>query len=179
MAGFDTANQIHPSHPAAPVRPRRSAFTLVELVLVTVLIALVSALAVPRYANFLSQQRLDAAANRLTVDLAAAQRRAKHSGASVTVRFEVPKSSYKILGLPDPDHPDLEYRVALSDEPYTAAILSASFGGSADLIFDGYGTPQQGGSVVVQVGARQQTITIDAGNLVIRSKKNPTQVQTE
>jgi prepilin-type N-terminal cleavage/methylation domain-containing protein len=182
MIEFDSGIRIHSAdHPTPVLRPRRakSAFTLVELALVLVLIAMFSMLAFPRYSNFVSRQRLEAAARRIGTDLAQAQRHAKQSGAPVTVRFEISNSQYRFVGLPDPDHPSREYSVAMNDEPYVATLVSADFGGSTDLIFDAYGTPQQGGSVVVKVGDRQQTVTIDTGDLVVKPRRKGDIVQVQ
>ena len=52
--------------------------------------------------------------------------------------------------------------VDLSVEPYAAIILSADFGDDAVIVFDGFGLPDSGGSVVVQVANHKKTITIDA-----------------
>ena len=52
--------------------------------------------------------------------------------------------------------------VDLKADPYAATIVSASFGGQPTLTFDMYGGVSSGGSVVVQAGGTQKTITVDA-----------------
>jgi prepilin-type N-terminal cleavage/methylation domain-containing protein len=117
--------------------PRRPGFTLVEVIFVMVLLAIVSAMAIPRYANFLAHHRAEAAANRIATDLALAQRQAKFSSTARTVTFNVAAESYTLVGIAHPDHPSQPYVVALSDEPYAAAIVSADFGGDSTVIFNG------------------------------------------
>ncbi len=70
-------------------------------------------------------------------------------------------NTYRRVGMADPDRPAAEYKVALSEEPYNATIVSADFGGDAEIIFDGWGVPDSGGSVLVQVGSHQKTIDVD------------------
>ncbi len=136
-------------------------FSLVELVCVVVIIGILSVIAVPRFSNSIALQRVDAAARRVQVDLALARRQAKISTTSQTVAFDTETNSYRLVGMMDPDHPAAEYKVSLSEEPYSTTIVSADFGGDAEIIFDGWGAPDSGGSVLVQVGSHQKTINVD------------------
>jgi len=152
---------------AAPHRPKpaaRTAFSLLELVVVVVIIGIVSAIAVPRYANALAHHRVDAAARRIVVDLSLAQRQARISSTSQAVEFEVGvgESAYRLSGMPHLDRSGEEYAVLLYQEPYHATIVSADFGGNKEIVFDGFGVPDSGGVVIVQVGNYQKTITVDA-----------------
>ena len=146
-----------------PGVPSRGAFTLVEAVFVMVILAILSAIAVPRYAGFVANQQLEGAARRLTADLSLAQRQARRSSASQTVTFDVAHSTYQLVGMKHPDHPSQPFEICLKDEPYRARIVSASFGVAARIVYDGFGTPDTGGQVVIAVGAYQKTITVDVG----------------
>ena len=139
----------------------RNAFTLVEAFFVMVILAILSAIAVPRYAGFVANQQLEGAARRLTADLSLAQRQARRSSASQTVVFDVPNSKYQLVGMKHPDHASQPFEVCLKDEPYRARIVSASFGGDATLVFNGFGVPDTAGTVVIAVGAYQKTINVD------------------
>ncbi len=143
------------------LRGRRTGFTLPELALVLIIIGVLAAIAVPRFGNSIARQRVEAAARRVQVDISLARRNAKVSTTSQTVSFDTAKNSYRLVGMMDRDHPAAEYRVSLSDEPYSTTIVSADFGGDAEIIFDGWGVPDSGGSVVVQVGSYQKTIDVD------------------
>jgi type II secretory pathway pseudopilin PulG len=143
--------------------PARNAFTIVEAFFVMVILAILSAIAVPRYAGFVANQQLEGAARRLTADLSLAQRQARRSSASQTVVFDVANSKYQLVGMKHPDHPTQPFEVCLKDEPYRARIVSASFGGDATLVFDGFGAPDTAGTVVIAVGAYQKTINVDLG----------------
>lgn len=131
--------------------------------MVMVIIGVLSSIAFPRYAEFVSNQKLEAAARKVMVDLAYAQREARQSSASRTVTFNVAQSQYTLTGVAHPDHPAQTYVVKLGNEPFGARIVSASFGGDANLIYNGFGTPDSSGTLVIAVGSRQTTISVDSG----------------
>jgi prepilin-type N-terminal cleavage/methylation domain-containing protein len=135
-----------------PVHPR--GFTLVELTVYLVLTAVIATIGLPRYAGALRNFRCIQAATRVMADLAAAQWAARSTSTStgVTVTFDLPNAAYAAPGV----------AVSVSDPPYNATLLAASFNGAAAVTFDRYGQPSSGGTVVVAVGASQRTVTVDA-----------------
>jgi prepilin-type N-terminal cleavage/methylation domain-containing protein len=136
-------------------------FSLLELVLVTAILAVVSAIAIPRYGCAATRYQADLAARRVAADLRQAQAHAKTTGASCTVVFSVATGTYHLVNVPSLDRSPGDYTVDLTAEPYRAALLSASFNGASQVIFNGWGLPDNGGSVVVAVGAQQKTILVD------------------
>lgn len=146
--------------------PRRTrhppGFTLLEFILVLVIIGMVGAVALPRYANAVTSFRVDGAATRVVADLALAQMRARTTGVSQTVTFDPPGNSYCLPGVPDPDHDAPTYVVELAGGEYHAEIISADLGGDPTVVFDGYGLPDSGGNVIVQAGDRRITVTLNA-----------------
>ncbi|MGD9689889.1 MAG: Tfp pilus assembly protein FimT/FimU [Phycisphaerales bacterium] len=144
---------------------RRSAFTLVELVLVLSVLAIASAVAVPRYAHAIQRYRLDAAAKRIAADLeyVGAYARAQSAGHSVT--FDIPTCGYTSTAAPTgPDRHKASMKISLGGEPYRVALISASFGGSSTATFNGFGTPAAGGSVLIGAGKEGRRITLDAAS---------------
>jgi type II secretion system protein H len=143
---------------------RRDGFTAVELAIVVIILAIVAAAAVPKYADALNRFRVDAAARRIAADLATAQARARATSSSQTILFTLPPqgSQYQIAGMKDPDRPAATYTVNLADSPYQVTLSSASLGGDSTLIYNGYGIPDSGGTVVVGSGQYTKTVTIDA-----------------
>jgi prepilin-type N-terminal cleavage/methylation domain-containing protein len=143
-----------------PRTPR--AFSLVELVLVLAIVAVVSAIAIPRYGNSITKYRLDAAARRIITDFAQARSQAMTTSQSQTIVFTTATSTYQIAGVTGLDVKTAPYAVDLRLDPYQATLVSASFGGSSTATFDAYGAAAAGGTVVIQVGGTQKTITLDA-----------------
>ncbi len=140
---------------------RRSAFTAVEFIVVLAIVAIFATIAVPRFANSLAQRRVEGAVRRITSDLAFARRRAKLTSTSLTVTFDLGVDAYELEGMQHPDHPGRGYVVSLSDTGYGATIVSADLGDDAEIVFDGYGMPDSGGTIVISVGNFQETITVD------------------
>ncbi len=141
---------------------RRWGVTFLEVVVVLAIISVLAAIALPRYANAMAQQRADSAARRVVLDLAFAQRQARMSSSNQLVVFSVAGSSYSLTDVADLDHTASTYTVELSRPPYEAILVSADFDGDLEIIFDGYGIPDSGGSVVLHVGGVFKTITVSS-----------------
>ena len=148
----------------------RLAFSLLEVVLVLLILATLSMLAVPRYAASLNYYRADLASKRIAADLAMARNNAWASGTRRTATFDVGGSSYVLAGIRGLDRATADYAVGLSGDPYYAQILSVSFEGQSSVTFDGYGMPDRGGQIVVRVGSVQKTVVLDrnSGNVSVQ-----------
>ena len=142
-------------------RPSR-AMTLFELVMVLAIVAVLGAIAAPRYANAVANHRSAAAAWRIAADLELARRTARASRQAKTVQFSIAAGWVKIVDMGHLDDSSETYFTQLNDEPYRAELVSADLGGDAEVIFDGYGVPDSGGTIVVQHAGVQQTIVLNA-----------------
>lgn len=151
-------------HPDRTIRP--AAFTLIELVLVIATIAVLSAIAVPRYADSLARYRADLAAKRVAADLMLARSNARTTSSVQVVNFATPADGYTLTGIAAPDGGAGDYAVRLSDEPYGATLGTVAFGDppATSVSFDRYGTPNAGGNVVVKAGRYQKTVSVDIVN---------------
>jgi len=137
-------------------------FSLLELVLVTAIIAIISAIAVPRFGMASGRYQADLAAQRITADLGLAQSQAKSQSATCTVGFYVATEAYVLQGVRALDGGASDYTVDLTVQPYGADIVSADFDGNAKVAFDGWGLPNAGGTIVITVQSEQRTIVLDA-----------------
>ena len=142
---------------------RASGFSLAELVIVLMVMAIVTAAAAPKFFDSLARYRVEAAAKRIAHDLRLARRQAMSASASQDIDFNSPAAhQYEMPGMDDPHRPGQTYVVSVASEPYLATIVAVDFGGDDTLVFDGYGQPDTGGSVTVQAGDHQRTVTVDA-----------------
>lgn len=142
-------------------RPSR-AMTLFELVMVLAIVAVLGAIAAPRYANAVANHRSAAAAWRIAADLELARRTARASRQTQSVTFDLADNQVRIPGAGNLSDSSANYVTKLADEPYRAELVSADLGGDAEVIFDGYGVPDSGGTIVVQHAGVQQTIVLNA-----------------
>ncbi|MBC8108135.1 MAG: type II secretion system protein [Anaerolineae bacterium] len=151
--------QVRIRRDSAPARPR-GAFTLVELVMAMSIMAVLAAIAIPRYASAISAYRARAAAQRIVHDLAQVQSLARTVSSSRTIVFK--SEGYVIANLRDLDTASTTYTVDLSAEPYNASIASVNLkGGLRQITFDGFGVPDTAGNLTVRAGSSTRTVTID------------------
>ena len=142
---------------------QRAGFTLAEMMITVLIIGIMAAVAAPKYADSLSRFRVEAAAKRVAADLKFARSEAESGSVSRTVQFNTPGlDRYTLVGVQDINHANQGYQIDLSGAPYFSFIVSADFGGDADVIFNGYSIPDSGGTVVVESGGHQATISVDA-----------------
>lgn len=141
----------------------RGGFALVELVLAVVILSIISAMAVPRFASSVCHQRVEAAAARVLSDLARAKRLARTTSSSRTVTFDLVRSSYRIDGLKSDDHPNQAHEVVLLDPPYRTRIGGWTLG-SQTVRFDPFGSASVGGSFTLSCGGHVRTISVDAAS---------------
>jgi prepilin-type N-terminal cleavage/methylation domain-containing protein len=156
--------------PADPLQERadgsgRGAFTVIELVIVMLILGILAAAAAPRFADALTRFRLDAVVRRIRLDLKYAQELAKTSRADQQVIFDPATDTYTLPGVPDMDHPSVDYTVDTSDGVFQVDLVSADFGTAPDtsstVTYNAWGLAYDGGSIVVQIGSHQQAILVE------------------
>ena len=139
----------------------RPAFSLGELVLVLAIIATLALIAAPRFANATARYRCELAAGRIVADLTLARSQAKGRSLAHTVAFDAATNSYRIFDGTEIALAEAVEAVPLDEPPYQAAITSVVFGADDEVVFDGYGVPDSGGTVVVRVGGFEHTVQLD------------------
>lgn len=137
------------------------AFSLIELALVLVIVAILAAVATPRFSGATQRARLDAAAGRVAADLHRLRAEARRTSRSLTLTFDPAADSLAAPDLPSLDRSGTGYSLDLSRAPYHADLRSADFDGDAAITFDGYGRPDSGGTATVAAGDSERTVTLD------------------
>jgi type II secretory pathway pseudopilin PulG len=107
---------IYNRQSAVPVPPAGA--TLFELVIVMAILAIVAAIAIPRFAGAIQIAALDDAVKRVACDLRLAQANAIKKQQQQNVTFDVTNNRYELVGMPNPDHPAASYIVSLTEPPY-------------------------------------------------------------
>ena len=131
--------------------------------IVMLLTAILTAVAVPKWANALQNFRASSAASRIAADLALARSFAYSSSTSRTVTFAVASSSYTVDGVTPLNRASGTYVVSLNEDPYRCTLVSVwGQGGSQTITFDGYGKPNKGGTIIVAAGNAQKSIVVSA-----------------
>ena len=111
----------------------RRAFSLIELVMVLMIVGIVAAIALPRYFNAIARYRMQAAALRVVADLQLARASARTQGEARTVTFDLSGGALTVSNITPLNRPDAVYRTDFSAEPYRVSLVTADFGGDADL----------------------------------------------
>lgn len=145
----------------------RTGYSYLELTVVLLICSILGAAAIPRYTNALFQLRVDAAAKRVAADITYLQRQALYRSASQSIVFTPnggsgTPNSYSMPTVQYVDFAAAGAVVNLSQNPFSATIVSASFAGSNTLTFDRYGVPSAGGTVVVAASGYQKTVQVDS-----------------
>lgn len=151
----------------------RRGFSLIEIMTVVVILAIIGAIAVPRYGRAATRYRVEAAAERLRADLELARESAKRQSRSVAVTFASgANSGYVITGVRDLDGRAANtYRVELWRAPYEVRIESVSGLASGNLVFDGFGVSDSAPVVTLAAGAWTRSVAVESGTGVVRATK--------
>lgn len=139
----------------------RRGVSLVELTLVSLIIGILAASAVPRYLSAHSLYRVEAAAKRIAADLNYARQAAMNLGTPTTVTYDSVTSQY-VIDTPSPLGYADNYQVTLSDTDYPVRLVSADFGGDLFVTFDLFGIPTSGGLITIFSDDLTKQIVLDA-----------------
>lgn len=140
-------------------------FTFVEIAIVVLIAGILLSVAYPKWVAHSADHRARAAARRIAHELRLASTRADSISQPILVEFLPASSEYRVQGWTNPDHPDAEYRVSLANA-HGATVVAASFGGEPSVTFNGFGIPSAAGSVTVQAGNAQASVSMDAAGRV-------------
>ena len=146
-----------------PARGRR-AFTLIEVAIVIVVLAILAAVVVP-IAMSASSVQVVGAGRMIASDLQYAQTQAIATQTPVTVSFDLAAESYALSNASgDLFHPITNngYFVDFSADGRfdEVDIVSADFGGMASVTFDELGAPDAGGGIQLQAGPDVLTVDV-------------------
>jgi prepilin-type N-terminal cleavage/methylation domain-containing protein len=156
------------------LRPVKRAFTLIELMVVIVILAIAAAIVVPM-ASSAGAMQLRSAVNMVSADLEYAKSMAISRGQMYSVVFDPAAESYQIEDpngnvIPHPVKKGFNYVVNFRTDGRLGQvnIVSASFNGGNQVKFDYLGSPfdsadkaLDSGVVTLQVGSASRTVTVE------------------
>lgn len=151
---------------AGGLRPVRDGFTIVEIIIVVVIISIAALAAVPMFSSAGSIQ-LRAAANMILGDLEYAKSMAISRGQNYSVEFDINNESYSIKDQNGTviEHPVTRKLYVISfkiDRRLDQVdINSANFNAASSVMFDCLGSPDNGGTVVLQAGGNSSTVRVE------------------
>lgn len=128
------------------------------------IIGIIGAIALPRFAQANARQQLAAAANRVASDLEKARHQARASSNLVTMSFDTAGNSYSYATAAEGNLFDLQ----LDASPYQIELANAVFDGGSTVSFNGFGIPNTGGTITLESSSGTVTITLNASGSVSR-----------
>lgn len=149
-------------------------FTLVEVFMVMVILAIIAAIAIPLYTSA-APMELATAADMIASDLEYAKSMAMSTGRNYSVVFDASTESYRINDangqvIPHPVHIGADYIVNFATDSRLNGvdIVSATFGSTSTITFNYLGAPQDGlggalssGSVVLRADGGTLTVKVE------------------
>ena len=147
-----------------------SGFTLIEIIVVIVLIAIITFVAVPQMGNTIRTKRLFDAVEKLNDDLNYCRDYAISQHTNTWVVFDIVNNSYQMSfgAIPPPGSTPLYDPARNTTGSFTlntdyigVTLQSVSFAGLS-ISFNWWGTPSEGGTVVLTNGINTHTTTVNA-----------------
>jgi prepilin-type N-terminal cleavage/methylation domain-containing protein len=143
-----------------PHSPLRTGFTLIELVTVALILGILTAAAVPTFADSLMYHRVETAALRLKKDLELARQLASSNSLAHTFQF-TSATAYTIPNIDSLNRDGQPYSVDLAQPPYSVQVTTVDFSGTTSVTFNGYGLPSSDGTLVVEAGRHRRQVALD------------------
>lgn len=146
---------------------RDKGFTLVEILIVVIILAIAAAIAIPRMGSAGAMQ-MRAAADMIAADLEYAKSMATSRQANYTVIFNTSAESYQIEDaggvISHPVKVGSQFIINFSADSRLdeVDITNVNFNSTSQVKFDRLGSPDNGGTITLQAGGVSATITVEA-----------------
>jgi len=149
------------------LRGIHSGFTIVEIVIVVVIIAIAALVAVPMMSSAASLQ-IRSAANMIAADLEYARSMAISRGQNFSVEFDKNTERYWIKDqagnvISHPVKKGFNYEIDFQNDSRLnrVEITDVDFNMTSTVQFECLGSPDNGGTVIIQAGGEVKTITVE------------------
>lgn len=144
-------------------KPPSRGHSLMEMVIVLMVGGILAVIAAPKFLESLATRRIEAAAKRIQSDLELVRHHAIATSSQRGASFDKDHDKYVLYPeIADLNHPTKPYTTDLSFEPYCCDLIHVDFGGDHHVVFNGYGIPNSGGTIVIRSGKNVREISLDA-----------------
>lgn len=154
---------------AGPLRCRARAFTLIELVIVMMIVAVVAAIAVPRYQLATARYRALGAARRIAADIEGLRQQAVARSLGHRFRFRN-TTTYQLTDNTAGWAGATVKSVDLSLEPYRARVSSLDLGNDGELLFNGFGVPDGAATITIAAGVASAQVSVNASTGAVSAR---------
>lgn len=142
-------------------------FTLAEMIIVVVILAIAAAMAIPMFSSA-GSMKAASAADTIAADLEYAKSMAISRGRSYSVVFDTATESYRVedqdgVVIAHPVKKGFNYVVDFRKESSLSGVdmTSANFGGTGSVTFDFLGSPDNGGTVGLSSGGFSVSVIVE------------------
>ncbi len=146
---------------------KASGFTLIEIIIVVVILSIAAMAAIPLMSSA-SDVQIRSAANLIAADLEYAKSMAISRGQNYSVVFNEGENSYQIEDqsdtvIPHPVKKGFDYAMNFTNDSRLGKvdITNINFGGASTVEFDCLGSPDEGGSIILNANGITATITVE------------------
>ncbi len=145
-------------------RCRQFGFTLIEIMVVVMILAIVAAVVIPQAVGTKDLQVMSAA-RMFATDLQYAQDTAITSQVPITVTIDTNAESYALSNASgNLEHPITKYEYVvdfMAQKGFESMdIVSVDFGGGNTIVFDEMGSPDNAGTITLRAGSHVYRVTV-------------------
>jgi len=154
---------------AGHIRRSRAAISFIEVTIVILIIGLLAAVSVPRFAEAARITQLQAASQTLAEHARYLQATAINEGRSISLVFDADRDRYYSTDADMPEQPGRPLEVRLASQYDATFQLSANFDSTATVTFDFEGVPRVGskplgrGEAILASGKHRFAVGIETG----------------
>jgi prepilin-type N-terminal cleavage/methylation domain-containing protein len=145
----------------AKAHTRRTGFSMIELAIVVSIIGIISAIAIPKFADGASGRKLQGVKKQLLADIQTAKIRARATSTQHTIKFFVSDEIYVIVEGNEIKKDAIVISRDLTESPFDATIRRTNLGGDEVMVITPYGDLSPSGTIRFKVGNERIDVLLE------------------